>query len=366
MGIEETVLRLALVGDIALGNHPKTPGFGFYSKYAKGVPPSLAQRVLPSGIFPDVVFGNMEFALANDMEHPGTNATCLGSDAYIPFLRQSGFTVLNVANNHAWQHGEGLFWKTVNSLQRVGIKVVGVPDDFDPSGFLRIKGMTVAILGCSARPRQGFTVSPGYNEFEEGSFLQAIRDARRHSDLVCASIHWGEEFLPIPNPREKEIARAMIEAGATLVVGHHPHVLREVETYRHGVIAYSLGNFIGDMVWNPLTRETGCLIVEARDSRIVSKAFLPAVIGRDYLPRYLDESASLEFLKDQKARNDHLNADLATSAYEILAQRALKHHQWLTLGFLLKNLFRYRLSTLGKIVSHALKVRLQKSQQVKS
>jgi gamma-polyglutamate biosynthesis protein CapA len=360
MGTEETVLRLAFVGDVALGNHPKTPGFGFYSRYIKGIPRNLGSRVLPPGIFPDVLFGNLEFSLANQIGQLGTNVCCLGSDSYIPFIREAGFTVLNVANNHAWEHGADLFRETVTSLKNAGIKVVGIPEDFDPAKFFQIKGTTVAVLGCSARPRQGFTASPGYNEFEKVRFFERIRDARRNADFVCASIHWGEEFLTIPSPWEREVARAMIDAGASVVVGHHPHVLREVESYKDGIITYSLGNFIGDMIWNPVTRETGCLVVDAEGSRIRSQKFIPAVIDRDYFPRYLDERESKKFLEAQMARQATLNIDLTAFGYEYLARRALRRHQWLTLGFLLRNIFRYRISTLGRIVSHGVKVRLGK------
>jgi len=351
---------MAMVGDVALGNHPKAPGFGFYSRYSKGIPRDLARRVLPPGSSPQVVLGNLEFALATDAGLARTDVCCLGSVSYISFLREAGFTVVNVANNHSWQHGPEVFRQTVKSLRGAGLKVVGIPDDFDPAGFLRIQGQTVAILGCSARPRQGFATRPDYNEFEKAQFLERIRDARRHSDLVCVSIHWGEEFVLIPSAHEREIAHEIIDAGAGLVVGHHPHVLREIECYKEGVIAYSLGNFIGDMIWNPRTRETGCLLVKAKGSRVDAEGFFPAMIDRDYFPRYLDESTGRELLDTQVKRQARLRMNLEARGYESLARKALKNHQKLTLGFLLKNLYRYRLSTLARIVFHAILVRLQR------
>ena len=175
-----------------------------------------------------------------------------------------------------------------------------------------------------SQTRQGFATPPGYNEFDKVHFLERIRDARSRADLVCVSIHWGEEFILIPCPPEREIARAMVEAGAGVVVGHHPHVLREVEYYRDGVIAHSLGNFIGDMVWNPLTRETGCLVVEAKGSRIQNATLFPGVIDHDYFPRYLDESESRKYLKTQKSRHACLYMDLESSGYELLGRKLLK------------------------------------------
>ena len=279
--------RLMFVGDVALGNHPKTPGFGFHARYGGGIPELLAGRVLPETSGDGVLVGNLEFSLTANPALAGSQECCIGSVSYVDFLRRAGFNVLNLANNHAWQHGKEVFEETVQALRRAGIKVVGVPDDHDPGSFLRVSGKTIAILGVSARPRQGFTESPGYNEFEEREFLGRISDARRQADFVCVSIHWGQEFTAAPSAAERGIARAMVDAGADVVVGHHPHVLREVENYRGSVIAYSLGNFIGDMSWNPLTRRTGCLVVRAREPGDVVHEFMPAFVEDDCFPRYL-------------------------------------------------------------------------------
>ena len=169
----------------------------------------------------------------------------------------------------------------------------------------------------------------------------------------------GEEFLSIPSPIERKIARAIVDAGASVVVGHHSHVLRDVEIYRGAVIAYSLGNFIGDMIWNPLTRQTGCLVVEAADSRILTNTFFPAIIDCDYFPRYLDTLGSREFMKTNREHRASLNMALEMGGYEPLARDALQSHQRLTLCFLLRNIFRYRFTTLVRIISHAIRVRLQ-------
>jgi poly-gamma-glutamate synthesis protein (capsule biosynthesis protein) len=361
IGVEQVVLRLVFVGDVALGNHPKTPGFGLYSRYGKAIPDKLARNLLPPGICSDLFFGNLEFSLAADRYHPGTLACCLGSLSYLPFLQDAGFTVLNVANNHSWEYGAGNFGQTASELRNAGIKVVGIAEDFDPACYLHLKGKRVAFLGCCARPRQGFHMPPGYNEFEKERFLEQISIARKMADLVCVSIHWGDEFVCIPSPWERETARAMIDAGAAVVVGHHPHVLREIETYRNGIIAYSLGNFICDMTWNPLTRESGCLVLEVEGSLIRSSSFFPAMIAGDCFPRYLPESESPGFLAVQKKRHARIAAELETFGYEFLARKALKKHQWLTLGFFLKNLHRYRFTTLARILSHAARARLPRT-----
>lgn len=320
----------------------------------------MASRVFPFGQSPDLVFGNLEFALTNDGNHEGMNTCCLGTSLYIPFLKQAGFKVLNVANNHSWEYGVRAFWDTVDLLQREDIKVVGIPDDFDSARYIRIKGTTIAFLGCSARPRQGFSEAPGYNEFEQKHFLQQIGKARKNSDFICVSIHWGEEFIAIPSSWERKIAREMIDEGADVVIGHHPHVLREIERYKHGVIAYSLGNFICDMTWNTLTRETGCLFLELEHSSIKGYSFHPAFIDNDFFPRYLPSAKVPVFLEKRVKRYNDLKVNLEKFGYEALAKKALRRHQLLTLNFFFKNLFRYRMSSLVKIILHGVKVRIQR------
>src|SRR5438128_2162459 len=111
-------------------------------------------------------------------------------------------------------------------------------------------------VGFGFRSRYAGGIQAAYNEFSEAA-LESIAAARQRADIVIASMHWGDEFILVPSDRERAVARAMIDAGATCVIGHHPHVVREVERYRAGVIAYSLGNFICDMTWDERTRMSG-------------------------------------------------------------------------------------------------------------
>jgi poly-gamma-glutamate synthesis protein (capsule biosynthesis protein) len=351
---------MVFVGDVALGNHPKTPGFGFFSRYREGIPLEMAARIIPPGVSCDLLFGNLEFALTADRRLLDTNKCCIGHVAYAEFLRMAGFTVLNLANNHAWQYGRKVFGETVRALREVGIKVVGIPDDYAPGQYLKVAGQTVAFLGISDRPRQGFREVPDYNEFDEADILVRIRDARGVADLVCVSVHWGHEFIEAPSQSERRFARAMIDAGADVVVGHHPHVLREIECYRGGVIAYSLGNFIGDMTWNPATRRSGCLQVRPSGSGSTLYEFLPAVIGEDFFPCFLQKGERGEYFQRQHQSFEQAGTDAQRLGYDVLAQQELRRHQLLTLKFLVRNISKYRLSTLSSILSHAVTVRLRR------
>src|SRR5690625_3782168 len=96
-----------------------------------------------------------------------------------------------------------------------------------------------------------------------------IEEAHEQADLVFVNIHWGVEYDNQPHPRQTELARAMIDVGADAIIGHHAHVLSEVEKYKDGVIFYGLGNFIFDQGWS-----------RTKDSAVVQYDLLKDGTGR--------------------------------------------------------------------------------------
>lgn len=352
-------LRLAIAGDIALGNHPKTPGFGFLARYRSGIPPEAAWRLQPPGPKPDIFVANLEFPLVRGAGRGDCSRACVGDSGYIGLLTEAGITAVNVANNHMWEHGKDEFRETVTSLRESGIKVVGLPDDFQPESIVETSnGTRVAILGWSDRPRQGFSEKPAYNEFELESAKARVMEAVGRADLVVVSLHWGDEFVCIPDAKEVEVAEALVSAGAHVVFGHHPHVMRPIVEYRGGLIAFSLGNFVGDMTWNPTNRESGCLTLEFRDGGIHDVTLHHAFIEGDFLPRYLTSAEAAERGEIQAKRGTDLQETVRNKGYEALARRKLFEHQLLTIRFLVRNIFRYPLRNLMNIAGHAISSRL--------
>ena len=107
--------------------------------------------------------------------------------------------------------------------------------------------------------------------------LADIRFARRLADLVIVSVHWGVEYARSPAKEQVDWARQMIDAGADLVVGSHPHVVQPLEEYRGHWIAYSLGNFVFDQPW-PITRQGLMLKVTVNGKRITRVVPMPTTI----------------------------------------------------------------------------------------
>jgi poly-gamma-glutamate capsule biosynthesis protein CapA/YwtB (metallophosphatase superfamily) len=344
-------MRLTFVGDIALGDHPKAVGFGFRSRYAGGIPAAYGERLLPPGETTDVLFGNLEFTLGDE---PGAvtdlrRAQCRGSRDYAAFLTSAGVTALNVANNHSTQAGDDAFESTIALLRASGIHVVGTAQDFGESGTIEVGGTRIAFLGWSDRPRQ----------YAPHAALESIAAARRRADVVIVSMHWGDEFILVPSDRERAVARAMIDAGATCVIGHHPHVVREVERYKGGVIAYSLGNFICDMTWDERTRMSGWLFVDVEAARVTSSEFVPAVIDDDYFPRALsDRSGDQRLVRLAAARAADASA-VARDGYPRAAEKRRKRHAAQTGLMMLRSLHRYRPDIAVEVIRGALKHRLQ-------
>jgi poly-gamma-glutamate synthesis protein (capsule biosynthesis protein) len=245
-----------------------------------------------------------------------------GHEPYRKGLKAAGFDVLNVANNHSLQHGQRPFLDTVRLLRENGIAVCGVGDtDYRHavSAVLRVRDLDVAFLGYSLRPRQYFTEAPLYAEGQRESILADVRAARAR-DVVVVSLHWGDEFIERPSPEDVALAHDIMDAGADLIIGHHPHVLRAVEKYGRGYIVYSLGNFVCDMLWDERMRESA--IVRCRLSRDGASdlTLVPVRIGDDYRPAPLDESQATAIQRRLETLSLAISTPAAAATPELLAQ----------------------------------------------
>ena len=171
--------------------------------------------------------------------------------SYARAIKDAGIDILNLANNHIFDYGEEGFFDTIANLDSAGIMHVGAGRTSREAHHplaLELGGKRFAFLGY-----YGGGESPAATPDSPGVARRAIdlvsRDIRRartrdSADVVIVSFHWGEEKAEYPEPKYVKFGHAAIDAGADLIIGHHPHVLQGVERYKRGVIVYSLGNFI--------------------------------------------------------------------------------------------------------------------------
>lgn len=195
--------------------------------------------------------------------------------------------MLNVANNHAIDHGLEAFLESTSRLSGLGIAMCGLrgTDGWASQPITREeRGLRIGFLGYSLRPGAEAAREHPHAEPSETEILADVRRLRPEIDCLVVSLHWGEEFAPLPSAGEVVLAHSIAEAGATIVLGHHPHVARPVERYRGAVIAYSLGNFAGDMVWYEPLREGLALACDVTRSGVKTLRIFRTRIGTNYLP----------------------------------------------------------------------------------
>jgi len=237
-------ISIAAVGDTGMGITPV-------------LPPEPATYLDPiSGeLTGDVVFGNLEGTLTNVSEdvkcggaEPGTCFAFRVPPEYAHYLADAGFTVMSNANNHSYDFGEAGENETVDALHAAGIEQTGLPGEIT---VVEAGGLRVALLGFAPYSNTASLT-------DLGTAQGLIEQARGMADVVIVAIHAGaegSEAIHTPDAEETylgedrgnavEFAHMAVRAGADLILGSGPHVLRGMEIYRGRLIAYSLGNFCG-------------------------------------------------------------------------------------------------------------------------
>jgi len=199
----------------------------------------------------DIAFGNLEGPLTT-RGTPATDKKYLFRSPPVKVasaLKWAGFDVMSLANNHSLDYGKDGLDDTIAALDNEGISHVGAGDDLSiarRAAYLQRNGLKVAFLAYSLTFPEEFwaTDSNAGTVFGNKEIVEAdIRKAKSQADIVVASFHWGQESHTDLRPYQVALGHAAIDAGASLVIGHHPHILQAVEKYKHGVILYSMGNF---------------------------------------------------------------------------------------------------------------------------
>ena len=191
---------------------------------------------------------------------------------YMPILQHANVSLVNLANNHIADYGREGLEDTMHNLDSIGVRYVGVGKNINEARtpvVIEKKGKRIAFLGYYGGGEYAATdTRSGFAPRRASIIVEDVRKVRQQADYVVVNFHWGVERAEHPEPEQIALARRVVDAGADLIIGHHPHVLQGVELYKGKTIAYSLGNFV--FGGNSLhTYETAILRVELTDSEPV-------------------------------------------------------------------------------------------------
>jgi gamma-polyglutamate biosynthesis protein CapA len=270
-------IRLAFVGDVMLGR-------------------SVQNRILDTGNinFPfekvsdylagfDLVFANLENPFVeNCPRHEGGFTFCAKNDI-VGGLKNANISVVSIANNHMRNYGLQGYENTIKVLQQSGIKYA---DEVTDARVL-IDGMKIDIIA--------FDLVTNQNPLED--IKTAIFEARGQTDYLIVSFHWGNEYEAVANNYQRTVARASVESGADLIVGHHPHVLQDYEFIEGKPVIYSLGNFVFDQMWSEETKEGAILEIEIVNKELADIKFTPTKYFTIGQPEIVDVHETFSNLK---------------------------------------------------------------------
>lgn len=246
----------------------------------RGVAPTLRAA--------DIAFGNLECAISDRGVAVPKQFNFRGRpDRLRRVVRFAGLDVLNLANNHAGDYGPAALLDTVRHVRRSGAEPVGAGATLRAArrpGVVSRLGLRVGFVGFSDIGPASFAAGPdrpGTSLASTRAIAAGVRAAARRSHVVVATFHWGVERSTRESPRQRAFARAALAAGATVVIGAHPHVLQPIRRPGEGrrkLVAYSLGNF----VWaagSELTSATGILRVKLSGRGVQGAKLLRARIA---------------------------------------------------------------------------------------
>ena len=200
----------------------------------------------------DIVFGNLECPLSKG----GVIRADKGSILYAPpesvsALKYLNYNILSLGNNHINDYGEGGLTKTIEILKNEKIPFFGAGRNIKEANkevIIERTGLKICFLGYTTDETHVKSIiadadNAGCVFYDFKKIGEDIERVKSQSDMICISLHWGHEHYLYPSPGQVKLAHQIIDAGAHIVIGHHPHIIQGFERYKHGVIFYSLGNF---------------------------------------------------------------------------------------------------------------------------
>ncbi len=280
------LVSVVLVGDIMLTRNLAAP-------IRDNGPLYPFQQALTLTLEADIACGNLETPVtARPGAATGGGYGFKADPAVVKGLADAGFDVVTLANNHTTDMGSGGLLDTMNYLKDAGVGWVGAGRnraEAHAPWVKEVRGVRVAVLGYNGVGARGNAAGPDYPGvawLDAEAMAADVRAARQQADVVIVNCHWGEEYTYRIDPARRAIVDALVQAGADVVVGHHPHNVQNVAYFERTFVAYSLGNYVFDQDWSEESSQGLALRCLADETGLRSVELLPISI-QDYQPRVL-------------------------------------------------------------------------------
>jgi len=272
----------------------------------------------------DIIGANLEGPFADSRRATSKEIAFRFDPVLLPMLNKYNFGILSQANNHSYDMGAAGFEESKKNLSAAGIDFYGnqYRADEDSTIIRKVGDYNIGFIGLNdtnspidiAQAKELITMA------KSGSVIPAqagIQEGAIKADFVVINIHWGQEYKELSNTRQRYLAQALIDVGADVIIGHHPHVIQEMEIYKNRPIFYSLGNFVFDQYFSEATQQGLGVGIVFTDNNISAYVFpleqtKSQVSQMPYAKRvkYLDGWLINSRLNGVKFQNNHLLINL--------------------------------------------------------
>lgn len=275
---EDSVVEILAVGDIMLS---RTVGEIMEKRKNWKWPFLFVAPYLKSA---DFIMGNLETPISTQGKAQFKSYVFRANPKAIDGLKESNFKLLSLANNHCGDYGTEAYFETQKLLKDNGLDWVGY--DLKENGFTFkkyvIKGQKLAIVAYS----EIMNIPLVNVNLGKKKLLAEIKNLKQTGYLVFLLIHFGEEYQEHSNKHQQTLARFFIDNGVNVIMGSHPHVVQEIENYKKGYIAYSLGNFIFDQMFSDQTKRGLLLKIVIKNGTISKVVPVPIFISNSLQVRF--------------------------------------------------------------------------------
>lgn len=282
--------RILFVGDVLLARRVET----YMEQHGSDYP---FKRMIDVFKRHSDIIGNFESSIPKEHRHtPDLTYSFSTKAAYVETLEAVGFTGVSLANNHTLDKGDVGYTHTREVFGNTSIQASGHPSVLrvEDIQYYDLDGKIIAIIPLNLT----------YGMRPLAAVDNVLEEASENSVYQIVYVHWGIEYKLTASDTERKVAHDLIDSGADVIIGHHPHVVQDIERYRDGLIFYSLGNFIFDQ-FNNKEREQGLALSFYYEDAMLHFDLIP-VTSEDLRssPRPMDEEERASFLRSLALRSD--------------------------------------------------------------